>query len=174
MAATGDRPLDRMQDERMKQIDDILADIETLLDVYRNPGMKQALLTRIRCACEALVGVSVKPDTGPWEVSEDGHIIASDDFDHDVHLKVSGDFYGDEARAAYSRALAARLNGLPKEPPLELLNSMALRYRHDFGLRAEDNDGPISAGVTDAERAAILRVMRQLYEEVAGHGFYRW
>lgn len=51
---------------------------------------------------------------------------------------------------------------LPAEPPPGLLNSMALRYRHDFGL--------LSTEVQDS----ILRDMRRLYEEVSGHGFYRW
>jgi hypothetical protein len=63
------------------------------------------------------------------------------------------------------------LNHLPKEPPPGLLESMALRYRHDFGLRAEDNDWPVLAGVTEKEREAILRLMRQLYDEVAGYDF---
>lgn len=157
----------------MKQIDDIMKDVQALQEM-RNPDIRFNLMTRIRVACEALVGLDVKPDTGPWEVSEDGRMLFSDDFDHDVHLTVSGDFYDNSSRAAYSRALAVRLNGLPKEPPPGLLESMALRYRHDFGLRAEDDDGPISVGVTDQERAAILRMMRQLYEEVAGHGFYKW
>lgn len=62
---------------------------------------------------------------------------------------------------------------LPKDPPIGLLNSMALRYRHDFGLDADDTS-PMSCGTTPAERDAILRVMRQLYEEVSGHGFYQW
>ena len=63
---------------------------------------------------------------------------------------------------------------LPKEPPAGLLISMALRYRHDFGLDRYPEDSPIVAGCTPAEREAILRTMRQLYEEVSGHGFFKY
>lgn len=63
---------------------------------------------------------------------------------------------------------------LPKEPPRELLHSMALRYQHDFGIERDPEGGPLQCGTTKEEREAILRVMRQLYEEVSGHGFYRW
>lgn len=62
---------------------------------------------------------------------------------------------------------------LPKEPPRELLYSMALRYRHDFGID-HDDASPMSCGTTPEQRDAILRTMRQLYEEVSGHGFYHW
>ncbi len=54
------------------------------------------------------------------------------------------------------------MNSLPKEPPIGLLNSMAMRYRHDFGL------------LSVSEQAAVLGTMRQLYEEVSGYGFFNW
>lgn len=47
------------------------------------------------------------------------------------------------------------------EPDPALLESMAMRYRHDFGL------------LDSKHQAAILVTMRQLWEEVAGLGFYR-
>ena len=47
------------------------------------------------------------------------------------------------------------------EPDQALLQSMAMRYRHDFGL------------LDSKHQAAILVTMRQLWEEVAGLGFYR-
>lgn len=50
------------------------------------------------------------PDTGPWEVSGDGSAISSDDFDHDVILRVTGDFASAEQRKSYSDQLAAQLN----------------------------------------------------------------
>lgn len=62
---------------------------------------------------------------------------------------------------------------VPKTPPPGLLASMALRYRHDFGLEVDDHS-PMSCGVTPDERAAILRVMAQLYEEATGQGFYKF
>jgi len=137
------------------------------------------LVERIMMACRALVGQERVPDQGPWVASADGKTIDSDDFDHDVLLKVGGDFYGDADRHAYAVALANALNGakalptgLPKEPPAGLLYSMAMRYRHDFGMDHDDSS-PMAAGFTKAEREATLATMRQLYEEVAGHGFFK-
>jgi hypothetical protein len=62
---------------------------------------------------------------------------------------------------------------LPKEPPLGLLESMATRMRHDFGLDADDTS-PMSSGFTEREREVLLNDMRKIYEEVSGHGFYQW
>lgn len=58
------------------------------------------------------------------------------------------------------------------EPDPKLLLSMARRYRHDFDLDRPQG-ATISCGTTPAEREAILRTMRQLWEEVTGNGFYR-
>lgn len=52
-------------------------------------------------------------DAGPWMVSPDGGGIQSDDFTHDVILRVTGDFYNDAQRKAYSDNLAAKLNATP-------------------------------------------------------------
>lgn len=49
-------------------------------------------------------------DLGVWTVSDDGTRINSDNFDHDVQLKVSGDFGSDELRIAYSKSIARRLS----------------------------------------------------------------
>ena len=48
------------------------------------------------------------------------------------------------------------------QPDPDLLDSMAMRYRHDFGL------------LDSKHQAAILSTMRQLWEEVVGLGFYRF
>lgn len=45
-------------------------------------------------------------------------------------------------------------------PDPKLIDSMALRYRHDFGL------------LTENEKASIRTIMTQLWEEVVGIGFY--
>jgi hypothetical protein len=53
------------------------------------------------------------PDHGPWTVQRDseGHCgVGSDDFKHDVFLKVCGDFRDDESRKQYCEWLAAKLN----------------------------------------------------------------
>ena len=62
---------------------------------------------------------------------------------------------------------------LPKEPPPGLLESMATRLRHDFGLDADDTS-PMASGFTEREREILLNDMRKVYEEVSGHGFYKW
>jgi len=154
-------------------IEDLLRDIEALADGAANHGLKHHLMARIRCAAEALIGIGKTVDTGPWEVAPDGRVLSSDDFDHDVQLRVSGDFYSDEQRRAYSQALALRLNQLPKEPPPGLLWSMAMRLHHNFGIDADDSS-PMSGGWTERDRERVLVDMRRLYDEVAGHGFYQW
>lgn len=60
---------------------------------------------------------------------------------------------------------------LPKEPSPGLLMSMALRYDHALGCDGY-YDSPES-GITHAQRLkSTLSTMRQIYEEVAGTGFY--
>lgn len=63
---------------------------------------------------------------------------------------------------------------LPKTPPPGLLMSMAVRSDHGLGCPGY-YDQPIFAkpGLTHADRlkAALIR-MSQIYEEVAGYGFY--
>jgi hypothetical protein len=55
-------------------------------------------------------GVTV--DRGPWSVAMvDGKPeLFSDDFEHDVKLRISGDFADDQQRMNYANALAAQLN----------------------------------------------------------------
>lgn len=65
-------------------------------------------------------------------------------------------------------------NPLPKEPPRELLVSMAMRLRHDFGMDRIEMFPGHYMGLSPEERREILVDMERLYEEVAGHGFYRW
>jgi hypothetical protein len=60
---------------------------------------------------------------------------------------------------------------IPVKPTPGLLNSMCMRYRHDFGILKEA-DEPMSSGVTEAERKSLQGTMRQLHEEVVGAGFY--
>lgn len=50
---------------------------------------------------------------------------------------------------------------LPLEPSMEHLCSIAMRYRHDFGL------------MTGLARESVLGVARQMYEEVTGQGFFK-
>lgn len=65
---------------------------------------------------------------------------------------------------------------LPKEPPPGLIKSMILRYNHALGCDGY-YDQPLVAteGITHAQHYENAeRQMRQLYEEVSGHGFYQW
>ncbi len=67
---------------------------------------------------------------------------------------------------------------IPTTPPRALLVSMAMRLRHDFGIarpvQPDGSDTLIAGGMTPREREVMLTEMAQLYEEVAGKGFYRW
>ncbi len=58
-------------------------------------------------ACEPGYG---EHDAGPWSASADGRTISSDDFTHDVLLRVSGDFANDAQRKRYADNLVAKLN----------------------------------------------------------------
>lgn len=50
-------------------------------------------------------------DKGPWVVQcQCGSCIESDDFTHDVILRICGDFESDEQRFAYAQGLADLLN----------------------------------------------------------------
>jgi hypothetical protein len=49
-------------------------------------------------------------EDGPWTVAQEGRALYSDDFHHDVTLKIMGDFANDEDRTAYAKHLAAILN----------------------------------------------------------------
>lgn len=73
-----------------------------------------------------------------------------------------------------SRSTAGLAVVLPKEPPLGLLMSMALRYDHGLGCPGYYDTMPTYNGETHAKRLeATITTMRQLYEEVSGYGFYR-
>jgi predicted nucleic acid-binding protein len=49
---------------------------------------------------------------------------------------------------------------IPVEPDRALLASMAMRYRHDFGL------------LDKRAQESLISTMRQIHEEVVGKGFY--
>lgn len=50
---------------------------------------------------------------------------------------------------------------VPKTPFVGCLSSMAMRYRHDFGL------------LDQVMQDSLINTMRQLYEEATGQGFYK-
>ena len=60
---------------------------------------------------------------------------------------------------------------LPKEPPIGLLMSMAIRYDHALGMPGYyDQFG--EEGDHEKQLRVALITMRQLCEEVSGQGFY--
>lgn len=62
-----------------------------------------------------------------------------------------------------------------KQPPIGLLMSMALRFDHGLALPGY-YDQPLfaSEGITHKQRLeSTINQMRQLWEEVAGEGFYK-
>lgn len=64
---------------------------------------------------------------------------------------------------------------LPKEPPIGLLMSMALRLDHGLGCPGYyDQEFLAMPGVSHARRVEVaLENMRKVYEEIVGEGFYR-
>lgn len=62
---------------------------------------------------------------------------------------------------------------LPKDPPAELLLSMALRFDHGLGLPGY-YDSLYGEGEHELRLQSTLAQMRQLYEEVSGYGFFDW
>jgi hypothetical protein len=53
------------------------------------------------------------------------------------------------------------LKNIPNKPDPKLIDSMCLRYRHDFGMIKDE-----------AEKNSLRVTMTQLWEEVVGVGFY--
>lgn len=54
------------------------------------------------------------------------------------------------------------LDVIPTKPDPKLIDSMCLRYRHDFGLIEDEN-----------VKKGLRSIMTQLWEEVVGLGFYK-
>lgn len=64
---------------------------------------------------------------------------------------------------------------IPVDPPLGLLISMALRYDHSLGDRSyyTHNIQPFSKITWERKMNDTINLMRQVYEEVSGNGFYK-
>ena len=46
----------------------------------------------------------------------------------------------------------------------EIITSMCMTYRHDFGLDKHPEDAPFVAGVTGSQRKAIWNQMAQIFD----------
>ena len=45
----------------------------------------------------------------------------------------------------------------------EIIHSMCMTYRHDYGLRKLDNDPPWTAGMTEYDAKMLYKTMEQIY-----------
>ena len=45
----------------------------------------------------------------------------------------------------------------------EIIHDMCMTYRHDYGLRKNDNDPPWTAGMTEYDAKQLYKVMEQIY-----------
>lgn len=76
-----------------------------------HPALAEILrLTNLVAELEKELGRPFVMEAGPWEADPNGRYIQSDSFNHDVMLRVDGDFEGDEQRIAYANEMARRLN----------------------------------------------------------------
>ena len=46
----------------------------------------------------------------------------------------------------------------------EIITSMCLTYRHDYGLDKHPDDGPFVAGMTGSQRTALWKQMAQIFD----------
>ena len=45
----------------------------------------------------------------------------------------------------------------------EIIHSMCMTYRHDYGLRKSPNDPPWLSGMTEEDAKSLYKVMEQIY-----------
>jgi len=45
----------------------------------------------------------------------------------------------------------------------EIIHSMCMTYRHDYGLRKEEGDNSMSSGMTEQEAKTLYKQMEQIY-----------
>ncbi len=62
---------------------------------------------------------------------------------------------------------------VPITPSPGLINSMCIRYAHDFGVDKQEIAKGVTTGWTKEEREALRTTMRQIHQEVVGTGYYR-
>lgn len=53
-----------------------------------------------------------------------------------------------------------------KQTKEEIIHMMCLEYRHDYGLRKEQEDPPWSAGMTEQDAKILYKVMEFIYTEL--------
>ena len=47
--------------------------------------------------------------------------------------------------------------------PAEIIHSMCMTYRHDYGLRKEDGDPSWTSGMTEQDAKMLYKTMEQIY-----------
>jgi hypothetical protein len=48
----------------------------------------------------------------------------------------------------------------------EVIHMMCLEYRHDFGLRKEDDSNPLQSGMTERDAKVLYSVMEFIYNKI--------
>lgn len=56
----------------------------------------------------------------------------------------------------------------------QIITSMCLTWRHDYGLDRRGHDGPMAAGLTEGERQRLWHQMAQLFDnDISPHMEFR-
>jgi hypothetical protein len=75
------------------------------------------MLTNRVAELEKELGRPFVMEAGPWSVCKKGTYLQSDDFFHDVILKIDGNFKSDEQKMEYANEMVRRLNSYFKPLP---------------------------------------------------------
>lgn len=122
------------------------------------------------------------PDRGPWKLAENGEFLYSDDFEHDVHLRINGDFGGPERQLKYAAYLARILDrGCALEFALaelpddtELLKEMLGEEMSPQGAmlrRAAEEIAMLRGALAEADKALeVLNASKYLRKRLASVG----
>ena len=51
----------------------------------------------------------------------------------------------------------------------EIIHSMALTYRHDYGLRKDPNEPPWTAGMTEEDAKMLYKTMESIYTNAVSY-----
>jgi hypothetical protein len=108
-------------------------------------------------------------DKGPWKVipatgMRGGVCVASDDFTHDVLLRINGDFESDTQRLAYADWLAAKLNSTADQPD-PAPDSEAYQFREMMALMHGDGGHYLAAhGPKKSADDAIAKYYRLMLQ----------
>ena len=58
------------------------------------------------------------------------------------------------------------------KPPAEIIHSMCMTYRHDYGLRKVEGDPSWTSGMTEQDAKMLYKTMEQIYNNDIANLFY--